>query len=80
MLVKVVPPSVLTCHCTVSALPVELATVKEALCPVLTVRLAGCVVTKSTVKVAADVVTVPALLVNTASYSSLFCAAVAVNV
>ena len=31
---------------------------KEALCPVLTVRLAGCVVTKSTVKVAADVVAV----------------------
>ena len=79
MLVKVVPPSVLTCHCTVSAL-LELATVNVALCPVLTVRLAGCVVTKSTVKVAADVVTVPALLVKTASYSSLFCAAVAVNV
>ena len=48
--------------------------------PVLTVWLAGCVVTESTVKVAADVVAVPTLLVKTALYSSPLCDAVAVNV
>ena len=43
----------------------------------LTCWLVGCVVTESTVKVAALVVAVPAMLVKTAWYSSPFSSAVA---
>ena len=46
MALNVVPPLVLTSHCTVSALPgLELAAVKVAVPPALTVWLAGWVVT-----------------------------------
>ena len=69
MLLKVEPPSVLTCHCTVGVgLPLA-AAVKVAVWPAVTVWLAGWVVTvgaKSTVRVAALVVAVPTLLVKTA--------------
>ena len=79
MLVNDVPPLVLTCHCTVSVL-LELAAVKETLWPAFTDLLPGCAVTLSTVSVAGLLSKLPALLVNTAWYSSPFCAAVAVNV
>ena len=79
--VNVVAPLVLTSHSTVSApLGLELATVKVAVAPALTVWLAGSVVTWSTVSVAADVVAaVPTLLLKTASYSLPFSAPVAVK-
>ena len=81
MLLNDVPPLVLTCHCTVSVLPgLSVTAVKETLWPALTVWLAGCVVTESTVNVAGLLVSVPELLVKTAWYSSPFCAAVAVKV
>src|SRR5579883_2546006 len=77
--VKVMPPSVLTSHCTVGAgLPLA-AAVKVAFWPAFTVWLLGLVVTdgaKSTVSVAALVVALPRLLVKTASYSLPFIAAV----
>ena len=79
MLVNVVPPSVLTCHCTVSVLPLALAVERLTLCPALIVWLAGCVRTKSTFSSAGDVVAVPELLVKTASYSFSVSAAVAVK-
>ena len=62
MLVKVVPPSVETCHCTVGAGVPVAAAVKLADWPSTTATLAGEVVTvggESTVRVAADVVTDP---------------------
>ena len=67
MLVNVVPPSVLTCHCTVSRCRLPLAAaVKVTLWPALTDWLLGCVVIESTVSVAALLVSVPLLLVKTA--------------
>ena len=75
MSLKVLPPSVLTCHCTVGVgLPLA-AAVKVAVRPALTVWFVGLVVTvgaKSTVRVAALVVSVPAALMKTARYSSPF--------
>ena len=66
---EVVPPSLLTSHCTVSLpLGLEVAAVKVTLVPALTVWLAGWVVTESTVSVAAVVVAELTLLVKTASY------------
>ena len=54
MSVKVFPPSVLTSHCTVSVpLGLRLAAVKVTVWPVTTIWSCGCVVTKSTVNVAA---------------------------
>ena len=48
--VKVEPPSVLTCHCTVGVgLPLA-AAVKVAVCPAVTVWLAGWVVTIGAVR------------------------------
>src|SRR5271166_4710107 len=82
MSLKVEPLSVLTCHCTVGVgLPLA-AAVKVAVWPAVTVWLAGWVVTEGanwavlTVRVAALVVAVPTLLVNTARYSSPFWAVV----
>ncbi len=77
--VNVVPPSVETCHCTVGVGLPEAAAVNVAAAGALTVTLAGLVVTvgaKSTVSVAAVVVAVPAVFVNTARYCVPFCAAV----
>ena len=72
MALNVVPPLVLTSHCTVGVgLPLA-AAVKVAVLPALTVWSAGFVVTverSPTVNVAAVLVAVPALLVKTASYS-----------
>ena len=70
------PPSVLTCHCTVGVgLPLA-AAVKVAVWPALTVSLLGLLVTagaKSTVSVAGVVVALrPAVLLKTASYWSPF--------
>ena len=82
MSLKVEPPSVLTCHCTVGVgLPLA-AAVKVAVWPAVTVWLAGWAVIEGanwavvTVRVAALVVAVPTLLVNTAWYSSPFWAVV----
>src|SRR6516225_6677449 len=79
MLVNVLPPSVLTCHCTVGVgLPVAVA-MNETLPPAVTVWLAGFVVMVGvnwTVSVAAVLVTLPALLAKTAWYSLPFIAAV----
>ena len=70
---KVFPPSVLTCHCTVSVpLGLRLAAVKVAVLPATTIWFCGCVVTESTVNVAAVVVSVPVEFVKTARYSSPF--------
>src|SRR5271166_2331504 len=85
MSLKELPPSVLTCHCTVVGvgLPSLAAAVKLAVWPAVTIWLAGWVVTegaKSTVRVAALVVALrPAVLLKTAWYSSPFWAAVAVK-
>ena len=81
MLVNVVPPSVLTCHCTVSAPPgFALAVVKETLWARVG-RLVGGLsrhgVDLQRRRIA--VLNVPALLVNTAWYSSPFWDAVAVK-
>ena len=69
MLVKLTPPSALTCHCTVGVgLPLA-AAVNVAVEPAAALRLTGLVVivgTKFTVSVAAVVVAVPEVLVNTA--------------
>src|SRR5277367_2587724 len=74
------PPPVETCHWTVGAgLPVA-AAVNVAVAPALAVALAGCVDTvgaKSTVNVAALVVTLPSVFVKTARYWLPFSAAVA---
>ena len=82
MALNVVPPSVLTCHCTRGrGLPLA-AAVKVAVSPASTVWLAGFVVTlgrnpPSTWR--RVLVAVPTLLVKTASYSLPFSAAVAVK-
>ena len=69
MLLKVMPPSVLTCHCTVDAGELEAAAVKVTALPAVMVWLTGFMVTLGgvlTVKTAALVVAVPAALVKTA--------------
>src|SRR6266478_1536266 len=70
---NVVPPSVLTCHCTVGVGEPVAAAVKVAVWPTVTVRFAGWVVIVGDVgqftgSVAAVVVAVPAEFVNTARY------------
>ena len=69
MALQVRPPSVLTCHCTVGVgLPLA-AAVNDTLAPAVTVWLVGWVVMVGaavTVRVAAVVVALPALLVKTA--------------
>jgi hypothetical protein len=82
-LVKVVPPFVLTCHCTVGAGFPLAAAVKLTLLPAVTDWLTGCVVMAGApvnVSVAAVVVAIPATLVNTAWYLFPFCPAVVANV
>jgi hypothetical protein len=83
MFVKLAPLLVLTCHCTVGAgLPLAPA-VKVTLLPALTLWLAGFAVIAGgvlTVSVAALVIAVPALLMNTARYWFPFWAAAAVNI
>src|SRR6185437_3984516 len=72
MSVKVPPPSVLTCHCTVGAGV-----------PLADAVMVGATVAALTVRVAAVVVALPALLVKTARYSLLFwlvCVLVSVSV
>jgi hypothetical protein len=69
--VKLVPPFVLTCHCTVGVGVPVAAAVKVAVAPALTVAFAGLVVITGavfTVSVAAVVVAEFTLLVNTARY------------
>jgi hypothetical protein len=68
-LLKVAPPSVLDCHCTVGAGKPLAPAVNTAVPPVFTVTSVGFVVITGlavTVSVAADEVAVPELLVNTA--------------
>jgi len=68
--VNVVPPFVLTCHCTVGAGDPVAAAVKVAVAPATTVTFAGFVVIAGsvfTVSVAAVVVADPCAFVNTAS-------------
>src|SRR5208283_2123117 len=81
-LLNVTPPSVLTCHCT-SGVGTPLApALKLAMFPALTASELGLAKTtgaESTVSVAAVVVAVPALFVNTARNSFAFCTAAAVN-
>jgi hypothetical protein len=80
--VKVVPPFVLTCHCTVGVGDPVAAAVKVAVAPAATDTFAGFVVTTGrvfTVSVAAVVVADPAEFVNTASYAFPLCAAVVVK-
>ena len=74
MSVKVVPPSVLTCHCTVGVGVPLAAAVKVTGVPAVIVWLVGSVVTTGataavTVSVAGALVMLPALFVKTASYS-----------
>ncbi len=80
---KVLPPSGLTCHCTVGVgVPLAMA-VKVKLLPALIVWLDGGVLIVGgtfTVSVAAPVVMLPMLLVKTASYSLPFCVASVVNI
>src|SRR5213594_3307793 len=68
MLPKVMPPSVLTCHCTVGVGEPVAAAVKVAVWPAVTVWFTGCVVmvggVEFTVSVAAVVVADPAELVK----------------
>jgi len=81
-LLNVTPPSVLTCHCTSGVGTPLAAALKLAVFPALTVSELGLVVivaAESTVSVAAVVVAVPALFVNTARNSFAFCAAAAVK-
>jgi hypothetical protein len=69
MSVNVLPPSVERCHCTDGVGWPSAAAVNTACWPASTVRSCGCVVTAGpavTVRVAAEVVVVPAVLVNTA--------------
>ena len=70
-LVQVLPALELTCHCKLGEGVPEAAAVKVAVLPAFTATLAGCVVMVGaplTVKMAAVVVAVPAVLVNTARY------------
>jgi hypothetical protein len=69
--VNVVPPFVLTCHCTVGVGDPLAAAVNVAVAPALTVAFAGLVViagAEFTVSVAAAVVAELTLFVNTARY------------
>ena len=80
--VKVVPPFVLTCHCTVGAGDPVAAAVKVAVAPASTDTFVGFVVIEGsvfTVSVAAVVVAVPCVFVKTASYVFPVCAAVVVK-
>jgi hypothetical protein len=75
--VNVVPPFVLTCHCTLGVGVPLAAAVNVAVAPAFTVVFAGLVVIAGavfTVNVAAVVVAEPTLLVNTARYWLPFCA------
>jgi hypothetical protein len=68
---NVIPPLVLTCHCTVGAGAPVAAAVNVAFTPAMAVMFAGFVVTagaKVIVNVAAEVVAVPIEFVNTALY------------
>src|SRR5437660_649193 len=70
-LLKLLPPSVLTCHCTVGAGVPLAAAVKVALLPAHTVWPVGWVVMPGaalTVRPATSVVTAPHALLNTARY------------
>jgi hypothetical protein len=81
--VQVLPPLVLTCHCTVGVVASVAAAVKVTCVPAVTVWLVGLVVTTGgvlMVNVAADVVVVPSTLVNAARYWLPVIAAVAVKV
>ena len=83
MVVKVVPPSVETCHWTVGVGVPVAAAVKLADWPCTTATSAGEAVTvggESTVRVAADVVTDPMELATTARYSFPLSPAVVVSV
>src|ERR1041385_939564 len=83
MLLKVPPPLVETCHCTVAAGVAVAAAVKVTGCPAQMVCEAGLVVTAGgtlTVSVAAVVCAVPSGLVKTARYCLPLSAAVAVKV
>ena len=80
MVVQVAPAFVETCHWTDGIGEPEAAALNEAVDPAATVSLEGSEVIVGalgdgvvTVRVAASVVTLPAELVNTASYSSPFC-------
>ena len=76
MFAKVLPPSVLSCHCTVATGLALAAAVNVAVWPAVCVWFAGCVVicaTYCTVSVAALVVAVPFALVKIARYSYWFC-------
>ena len=77
--VKVVPPFVLTCHCTVGVGDPVAAAVNTALAPAVTVTFAGFVVitgAEVTVSVADVDVALLTELANTASYKLPFCPAV----
>ena len=81
MSVNVVPPSVLTCHCTVGVgMPLAVA-VNVAMLPALTVidESVDTVGATASVNVAGLLVKLPRLLVNTASYSVPLTAAEAVK-
>ena len=82
-LLKLAPPFVLNCHCTVGAGVPDAAAVNVAVCPALTVASVGfCVIAGAwvTVSVAAVVVAEPTVLVNTARNWLPFCATRVVNV
>ncbi len=82
MSLKVVPPSVESCHCTVGLGLPEAAAVKLALVPLQAVVFVGSVVTTGgvlTVSVAAVVFVEPQTSVKTARYWLLLSAPVAVN-
>ena len=81
MLAKLVPPLVLSCHCTVAFGSALAAAVNVAVWPAVMVASAGGVVicgAKCTVKAAALVVAVPTELEKTARYSLWSCAATTV--
>src|SRR5881628_1797480 len=83
-LLKVTPPSVLTCHCTVGVGEPVAAAVKVAVWPAFTVWFTGWVVMvgsvgEFTVSVAAVVVAVPPEFVNTARYRYPLCDKVVVK-
>ena len=82
MLLYVVPPSVLTCHCTVGAGEPLAAAVNVTVAPEQNVPLDGFVLTIGvpfTVSAAAVVVALPQVLVYTARYLLPFCELVVVN-
>src|SRR4051812_29384028 len=75
-LVKVVPPSVLTCHCAVGVGAPLAAAVKVMVLPTCWARFAGCCVmvgaAVETLRVAGALVALPTELVKTARYWLLF--------